>query len=258
MLNQLYASYGKMTPQDLQLLDKDMKKSYDPHLQIENLFQQIENRKDLAEAAGALYAESKLLNIAYNLVSQSNVFKDTCRERRKLPQAQKSWQTFKVMFTEAHQDYRESHTQSENPYMANAAVLESSLDPEDLLPQETTYTLANLAAATTTDRAALAALTSTNKNLTKQLTEVTKSLTKALDKIQRLETTVTNSSSSHRGTSTTDHKLLHVYCSSHRFRVGRKHNSHTCKAPKEGHKKEATTTNMMGGSELGLNDVLNE
>ena len=125
------------------------------------------NGKDLAEAAGAPYAESQLLNIAYILVFQSNVFKDTCRDWRKLPQAQKIWQTFKVMFTEAHQDYRESHTQRQNPYMANAAVLESSPDPEDLLPQETTNALANLAAATATDRAALAALTSTNENLTK-------------------------------------------------------------------------------------------
>ena len=142
--------------------------------------------------------------------------------------------------------------------MANAIVLESSPDPEDLLLQETTNALANLAGATATDRAALAVLTSTNENLTKQLTEITKSLTKALDKIQRLETAVTNSSSSHCSTSTIDHKLLRLYCWSHGFRVGRKHYSHTYKAPKEGHKKEATATNIMGGSEVGLNDVLNE
>ena len=259
MLNHLYTSYGKMTPQDLQLLDEDMKKPYDPHLPIENLYEQIENGKDLTEAAGAPYADSQLLNIAYNLVFQSNVFKDTCRDWRRLPQAQKTWQNFKVMFTEAHQDYRQSHAQSHNPYMANAAVLASSPGPDDLLPQETTNALANLAVATATDRAALAALTSTNETLTKQLEEVTKNLTKALDKLHRVENTVTNSSSSsHHITSTIDHKLLRPYCWSHGFRVGRKHNSQTCKAPKPGHKKDAIATNMMGGSELGLNDVLIE
>ena len=69
MANPLYLSYGKMTPQDLQLLDEDMKKPYDPHLPIKNLFEQIENGKDLVEATGAPYADSKPMNIAYNLIS---------------------------------------------------------------------------------------------------------------------------------------------------------------------------------------------
>ena len=53
MLNHLNTSYGKMTPQDLQLLDSEMKAPYDPQLPIENLYEQIENAKDVAEVAGA-------------------------------------------------------------------------------------------------------------------------------------------------------------------------------------------------------------
>ena len=58
ILNHLYAAYGKMTPQDLQQLDEDMKRPYDPTLPIENLFDQIEHAKDLAQAANAPYAEA--------------------------------------------------------------------------------------------------------------------------------------------------------------------------------------------------------
>ena len=68
ILNHLYTSYGKMTPQDLQLIDSEMKASYDPQLPIENLYKQIENAKDVAEAGGAPYADNQILNIAYNLV----------------------------------------------------------------------------------------------------------------------------------------------------------------------------------------------
>ena len=44
-----------------QQLDKDMKQPYDPHLPIENLFDQIETAKGLAQAANAPYAEAKAL-----------------------------------------------------------------------------------------------------------------------------------------------------------------------------------------------------
>ena len=70
MLDHLYAVYGKMTPQDLQQLDEDMKQPYDPHLPIENLFNQIENVKDLAQAANAPHVNAQLLNPAYNIIFQ--------------------------------------------------------------------------------------------------------------------------------------------------------------------------------------------
>ena len=83
-----------MTPQHLQLLDSEMKAPYDQQLPIENLYEQIENAKDV-EAAGAPYADNQILNIAYNLVFQCNVFHDTCREWRRSPEASKTWSSFK-------------------------------------------------------------------------------------------------------------------------------------------------------------------
>ena len=258
MLNHLYTSYGKMTPQDLQLLDSEMKTPYDPQLPIENLYEQIENAKDVAEAAGAPYADNQILNIAYNLVFQCNVFHDTCREWRRLPAASKTWPAFKRMFTEAHQDFRDSNSIGHSPYhSANAAISgEIHNTHEDNIETETASALANLAAATATDRAAMAALTSTNAHLSMQLTAVTKNLTAALEKIKRLETSLGTTAPSNP----TIHnaRLYRPYCWSHGFRVGRKHNSTTCKAPKEGHKKDATAFNMMGGSNVGLDDTVIE
>ena len=105
MLEHLYAAYGIMTPQDLQHLDEDMKTPYDPHMPIENLFDQIENAKDIDQAAGASYADAQLLNTAYNLVFQTNVFHEACRDWRRLNANQKTWPRFKTMFTEAQQDF---------------------------------------------------------------------------------------------------------------------------------------------------------
>ena len=58
MLEHLYNSFEKMTPQDLQMLGEKMKKPHNPHLPIETLYKQIENGKDLTEAAGAPYADN--------------------------------------------------------------------------------------------------------------------------------------------------------------------------------------------------------
>jgi len=100
MLQHLYTSYEKITPQDLQHLDEDMKTPYDPHMPIENLFDQIEHAQDLAEAAGAPYADSRLLNAAYNLVFTTNVFNEICREWRRLQADDVTWAKFKIIFTQ--------------------------------------------------------------------------------------------------------------------------------------------------------------
>ena len=55
-----------------------------------------------------------------------------------------------------------------------------------------------------------------------------------------------------------DPKVLHQYCWLHGFCVNQKHNSHTCKAPKDGHKMEATKNVTMDGSNLGLHDIVDE
>ena len=152
MLNHLYAAYGKMTPQDLQQLDEDMKRPYNPTLPIENLFDQIEIAKDLAQAANAPYAEAQLLNIACNLVFQSSFFPETCCEWRKLPNNQKTWLQFKTMFMEAHQDFQDTSTQGQSPYHpANAAIQHDESQEQHIFSNEAKTALVNLAAATATD-----------------------------------------------------------------------------------------------------------
>ena len=88
------------------------------------------------------------------------------------------------------------------------------------------------------------------------MSAVTKNLTTALAKIQSLEASV--ATTSQFSFSKYDPKLFRPYCWTHGFRVNRKHNSVTCRAPADGHNKKATAVNRMGGSEIGLNDVIEE
>ena len=56
------------------------------------------------------------------------------------------------MFTEAHQDFWDTSTQSQNPYQsANAAIQHDESQEQHIFSNETTTALSNLSAATATD-----------------------------------------------------------------------------------------------------------
>jgi len=99
LIQHLYRRYGQLTPQNLKYNDDAMNAPYDATTPIENLFEQIENAQDVASAANAPYNDAQILNAAYNLAFNTNVFPETCREWRRLPQAQKTWNSFKLLYT---------------------------------------------------------------------------------------------------------------------------------------------------------------
>ena len=249
ILDHLYLHYGRLTPQDLQVVDSQMKTSYNPHEPIENLYEQIEKAVEVAAAAQAPYDRAQVVNIAYTLVFNTGVFQDSCREWRKFTPENKTWPRFKVHFSEAHRDFQQLQSQAstgQNPFhnqAANATEYETDDQTNYNFSQETAEALANLASATAADRSTVASLTAINEKLTLQLSQVTTQLSKAMDKIAEMEKLVSTKPIDLSSKS---------YCWTHGFRVSRKHNSQTCKKPAEGHQRDATATNRMGGSTAGL------
>ena len=81
-------------------------------------------------------------------------------------------------------------------------------------------------------------------------------MTTTLAKIQTLQASVKTAPQS--SLSPYDPKLFRPYCWTHGFCVNHRHNSTTYKAPGDGHKKEAMAINRLGGTHLGLNDVIEE
>jgi hypothetical protein len=101
--------------------------------------------------------------------------------------------------------------------------------------------LANLATATAADRGVVTALTQVNARLVKQLEDNSNELRelKALIKKERTEK---------RGQRSFNPSPRN-YCWTHGYKVGSTHTSLTCKLLKQGHKKEATRADNMGGSQ---------
>jgi hypothetical protein len=81
MLIHLCTTYGRLSADDVVQNDKTMKEPYDPNQPIEAFIAQIEDAIALANAADAAYAQAQIILIAYNLIFQTGMFPEACRER---------------------------------------------------------------------------------------------------------------------------------------------------------------------------------
>jgi hypothetical protein len=109
------------------------------------------------------------------------------------------------------------------------------------MAESTIGALANLATATAADRGVVAALTEANARLVKQLEDNSNELRelKALIKKEIFEK---------RGQSSLNPSPNNYYWT-RGYKVANTHTSLSCNFPKQGHTRESTTTDNMGGSQ---------
>jgi hypothetical protein len=255
MLMHLYTNYGRLTPADIQANDERLKARYDPNQPIESLFTQVEDAMEIADAANAPYSPEQIVNVAYNLVYSTGMFADACRDWRRRTAAEKNWANFKVDFTIAHSEYRDSQATANQAgyHSANAAITDNANALE-----QTADALANLATATASDRAAVANLTATNASLTSELALINATLQTALSQIAALQNNNGTGRNSNRGNGgrrndrpPPEYPPNDNYCWTHGYKVSANHDSQRCSRPAVGHKRDATRTNPQGGSERG-------
>jgi len=253
-LNHLYQAYANISAADVQANDTNMKAAYDVNLPIETLFRQIENAIDYASAGNTPYSPAQVLAIAYQIAFQTGIFADDCREWKRLQPEDKTWPQFKIVFTRAHQEYRESQVTTPGAAGFLAADVPHDDAPDygtqDESQQQTIDAIANLATATAADRSAVAALSATVSDLTKDLSKANSKLVAALEKIAFLtqQAATPRIGRNPRGTPspTGDSSGRSHYC----WTCGHKsdHSSWNCESPATGHQKRATRMNTMGGS----------
>jgi hypothetical protein len=124
-------------------------------------------------------------------------------------------------------------TSNSGYHAANSAVAKT----EDEMVEGTIGDLENLATETATEHGVVVALTEANARLARQLEERSKEVKefKALLKKERTWRRFFT------------HSLVNYFWS-RGYKVAKSHTSQNCKYPKDGHKKEATKDNNMGGS----------
>jgi hypothetical protein len=244
----LLNSYGNILPNDIAANDASFRAPYDPSQTIETLYSQIEDAMDYADAGGSAYTASQVVTNAYNLIANTGLFRDACREWRRRPEVDKTWDNYKLHFTEAHQDWRlnQDTAQGAGYHGANSAM--------DSFVNDTAKAFANLATATSCDRQMLSDLSTTNKDLTQQVSCKDAEIAKLHSRLRELENGNGRDNNSSRRPARAPHdptkRKYHNdnYCWTHGYDIHPTHSSANCNFQADGHKKEATRTNTMNGS----------
>jgi hypothetical protein len=240
MLDHLFETYGNITAVDLEINFEHMRRAWDPQQPVESLFKQIKDSANYSEPGSVLVGHPQQINVGYANIFATGHFMRTCCRWNKKHAIEKTWTQFKSHFDAAHRQHKQM--QGESAATAGYQYINAALGhTEDQMAEATIGALTNLATATAADRGVVAALTQANARLVKQLEDNSNELweLKALIKKERTEK---------RGQRSFNPSPSN-YCWTHGYKVGSTHTSLTCKLPKQGHKKEATRANNMGGSQ---------
>jgi hypothetical protein len=204
------------------------------------LFKQIQDCADYSETGGVLIGRPQQINVGYAKIFATEHFTSACRRWNETPLADKTWAQFKAHFSAVHRHHKQMQGESAATagyHSVNADVGQT----EDQMAEANIGALENLATATAADRGMVATLTEANARLVKQLEDNSNELRelKALIKKERFEK---------RGQRSLN-PSPNNYCWTHGYKVANTHTSLSCNFPKQGHKREATRTDNMGGSQ---------
>jgi hypothetical protein len=195
---------------------------------------------DYSEAGGALIGQRQKINLGYAKIFATGHFMSACYRWNEKHHIEKTWTQFKSHFATVHRQHKQMQGESAATagyHSANASVKQT----EYKLVEATIGALANLSTATAADRGVVATLTEANARLVKQLEDTSNELRelKALIRKERVE------KRGQRSFNPSPNK----YCWTHGYKIGNTHTSLSCKLPKPVHKREATRSDNISGSQ---------
>ena len=243
LIQHLLATYGHITEHALLTNDTTFRHPMDPAQPFETFITQIEDTTEYAAAGNTPYTAPQVIANAYTLVYNTGLFPEACREWRRRPAGEKIWTNFKTHFSEAHNDYRltQNTAQTAGYHSANNAM--------EGFVSDTADAFANLATATASDRTMMTELTKTNTELLRQLASQAQELQALRAQLSARNNNNDTTNTNTRGTrGKTRYNNNENYSWTHGYDVADTHKSSSCTNPGEGHKKEATRANTMGGS----------
>jgi hypothetical protein len=240
MLDDLFMAYDNITAVDLENNFEQMRRAWDPQQPDEYLFKQIQYCADYSEAGGFLIGHPQHRNVGYAKIFATGHFMSACRRWNEKTNVEKTWAQFKTHFAAAHRDHTQLQGESaatSGYHAENAAVGQT----EEQMAEATIGALANLATATAVDRGVVATLTEANALLAKQLEDKS-------NELRELKALIKKEKTERRGQRSFN-PSTNNYCWTHGYKVANTHTSLSCNFPNQGHKREATRTDNMGGSQ---------
>jgi hypothetical protein len=244
LLNHLWTTYGQITEADLSANEERMYANWHPPTPIETLYEQLVDGQKFAAKGNEVIDDSQLVRKSYDIVKKTGLFEDDCKRWRAKPDAERTWPDFQIYFAAADDDRRKNvPTTSAAGYSTNN-IEEIVKEEMNQIFQTWIHDNNDIKNPSSIDEMP----PTENINATSTLDELLKEIKRLQQQSQR------NNPRTYRKEKPpaqgTDDNGDHItYCWSHGVTKNLWHNSTTCNRPKEGHKKEATLQNKMGGCE---------
>jgi hypothetical protein len=228
IMKHLWKKYGKIDTSDLSANEARMKTAWHPPTSIEVLFEQLKDGQDFAKQGGETINDSTIVRFGYEIIKATGLFDRDCTKWRKRESTATEWDDFVDFFTIANDDREKNSTAEEASYTANQV--------QQIIQQE------------------LAAFVQQDIQHQPQQPAANSAFT--LDDIKTLINNAINNKPSSKPSSKQQQPKAQglvdgipvSYCHTHGITKNLRHTSASCTRPKEGHKKEATLDNKMGGN----------
>lgn len=245
LLTHLFFTYGRITPSDLEENDKKFKKQWDTNQPFEALIDQVEDAVDFAAAGQAPYSPAQIVANAYNLVFNTGMYPEACRDWRRRAPNTMTWDNFKAEFGIAHTDLRnQRHTSQQAGFQQANNIME-------FFCREVGEPFSHLALAAAADKDIVKTLTATNNDLIKQLAVKDKEIVRLRGLLTKQGKTPGKSGKDNSTADSTNKRFDNEnYCWTHGYDCHHTHTSETCKWPAPGHIRDATKDDNKGGSQL--------
>ena len=120
----LFRIYGKVTPSQLVSEEDAVKKlTYDTSIPIDGIFNSIEDLQELAELSGVPYTPSQIVNLGFIIMNSHRMLRSDVRKWIRKPAVEKTWAAFKLHFTQAHIELRETAASADEMGFHSASAL---------------------------------------------------------------------------------------------------------------------------------------
>jgi hypothetical protein len=164
-------------------------------------------------------------------------------------EASKTWNHFKIHFAAEYLQHRKMQGETVGAQGYTSAAKDQY---EDDLVEQSLEAFANLATVTAVYQGVVAQLSEDSSRLAKQLEDNVLPIKEIKALLNKEHAERAGSGNSDRTPRRTFTPSSDSYCWSHGYKLARYHTSQTFLYPKDGHKRESTKTNNMGGSQANM------
>jgi hypothetical protein len=107
LLDHLLDRYGKITPADIEECKRRMNEPIDTTQPIDVYFHKIDDCIQYAADGKVAFTPEQIAQTTYHAISTSGMYNDACREWRKKPTIDKTWDNFKAFIATEYHDLKE-------------------------------------------------------------------------------------------------------------------------------------------------------